>query len=429
MNMNNSDNKSEKLFMADPVKGFKDIQGPMAFVMEKIVEIATNIGKKYGLGPINTPIVERENLFVKSLGNTTDIVTKEIFRIVGDDNLILRPEQTSSIIRWAIKTRMDLTGQPRLYSYGPMFRHENPQKGRWRQFHQFNVEFINNKSIISDVELIMMTNDIVKKVSEQFQLDASKFVLKINWIGTIEERQEYSSYLQKAIQEGSFSPEAKEKAKSNPLRVLDTKNPDDLNKLVTLKTIEDFFKEDSANQWNQLKKLLDDHGVGYQWDPYLVRGLDYYNNLVFEWVVDGDEITKTAVIAGGRYDYLAYQLTEKYNLSCVGFAIGVDRWTSYILDGCSMETKTITAVCNIDASDSYVVKVANQLRSILNVQVLNPRKLSDHFNFIDNNGSYGNKVVILGSLEEEEGSILIKDLETKGQQKILLNQVESYEWQ
>jgi histidyl-tRNA synthetase len=410
-------------FIADPIKGFKDISGKNAIIIEKIIKISEDICKKYGCQPLQTPIVEKEELFVKSLGNTTDIVTKEIFRIVSDEKLILRPEQTSSVIRWAIKNRYDLTGQPRVYSYGPMFRHENPQKGRWRQFSQFNVEFINNKNFISDGEILLLTNEIMENIKKALGLKDT-FILKINTIGSPEDRKNYSEYLQKnIINNPNFSQEAQDKAKNNPLRVLDTKKAEDLQQLSSLKPITDFLNEESKKQWETLLILLDKWGVGYQWDPYLVRGLDYYNDLVFEWIFNDDKILKGAVLAGGRYDGLAYYLTDKYQLPSVGFALGIDRLTDYIGELVNLEVEDmIIPLVNLDASDGYCLQVAQYLRSQnYNIQILNYKKLQDNLKFIDNNGDYnGEQVIIVGATEEQSNKYIVKNLSTGIQQELLI---------
>lgn len=405
-----------KKFIVNPVKGFKDIYGKNSIIIEKIIAIATEKVKKFGCISLQTPIIEREELFVKSLGNTTDIITKEIFRIVDDEKLILRPEQTSSVIRWAIKNRWDLTGQPRVYSYGPMFRHENPQKGRWRQFQQFNVEFINNKNPISNGEILLLTYEIMESIKKEFSLKTN-FILKINTIGTFEDRQKYCQYLQDyIIGNNNFSSEAQTKAVNNPLRVLDSKNSSDIQQLSSLKSIMEFINENSKNQWRQLLKLLETWNIPYQWDPYLVRGLDYYNDLVFEWIVD-DNITKSTVLAGGRYDGLAFYLTEKYHLPSVGFALGIDRITDYIADFVEINENIIPLI-NIDASDDYVLIVAQYFRNKgEKIQILNYKKLQDNLKFIDNNNIYSKKVIIVGITEQNNNQYILKDL-NQGQQWI-----------
>jgi histidyl-tRNA synthetase len=417
-------------FIVDPVKGFRDTHGLMAYIMETMIKKAIEISQKYGIQPIYTPIIERESLFVKSLGNESDIVGKEIFRIISEDRLILRPEQTSSIIRWASKNRIDLKGQTRVYSYGPMFRHENPQKGRWRQFYQFNVEFINSKNTIQDAEMILMTKDFFDAMTTMFNLPQHLFTLKINWIGTKENRKVYCQYLQENILNNpQFSPEAQIKAKTNPIRVLDTKNPEDIFLLKQLKPIEDFLDENSLSQWNHLRNLLDTMAVPYEWDSFLVRGLDYYNDLVLEWVINDDAFTKSAVLAGGRYDALAYFLTNKYHIPSIGFAIGLDRLADYIAPLITQQASTVIGICNMDASDGYVLKVAQKLRKSLNVEILNQKKLSDNLKYIDNNQDiFSNKVVVIGSLEEDQHSIIIKDLNSQSQQNILLDRIEDYEF-
>ena len=415
-------------FIMDPVKGFRDTDGLMANLMETMIQMAIKVSQKYGIQPIYTPFMERESLFVKSLGNESDIVSKEIFRVVSDDRLILRPEQTSSIIRWAAKNRIDLKGQTRVYSYGPMFRHENPQKGRWRQFYQFNVEFINSKNTIQDVEMLLMTKEFFDELKAKFQLPDDLFILKLNWIGTKENRAAYCQYLQdNIIDNPAFSEEARIKAKTNPIRVLDTKNPQDLVLLQQLKPIQDFLGEESLNKWNNLRKLLDENGVAYEWDNFLVRGLDYYNDLVLEWVINDDAFTKSAVLAGGRYDSLAFFLTQKYDIPAVGFAIGLDRLADYIAPLIKNFSNKVVAICNMDASDSYVIQVANKLRKYVHVEILNQRKLSDNLKYVDNNQDmFSNQVIVLGSLEEGEGAIIIKDLVAQTQDKVLLDNINNY---
>jgi histidyl-tRNA synthetase len=416
----------------DPVKGFKDVVGNTAVKIEIIIDLAKQIAKKYAAEPIHTPIVEGEWLFVKGVGNTTDIVTKEIFRLQNSreeqkkeqNNLILRPEQTSSIMRFALKNRLDLGGTRRFFSYGPMFRHENPQKGRWRQFNQFSLEFFKD-SYWCDFDILKCSHDIIGAIEEYFSLPQDQFILKINSIGTFEERERYCHYLKEEIQKPhyNFTEKSKDKAISNALRVLDSKDPQDIQSLNQLLTIHDFFSPSSQEQFQKILDLMGLLGIKYVVDPYLVRGLDYYNGLVFEWEINHPNISKSTILGGGRYDYLASKLSGgKINLAAVGFSLGVDRIVDYIEEYCSspaINKEKIIAIVNIDASMAYCINVLNTVREKKSAVILGEyNNLGKTLGYIGKNlDKYNNKVIILGSTEENQQMITLKNLQSVSEEK------------
>ena len=435
-------------YSLDPVKGFKDIQGSSAFHRELIIDLAREIARKYGAEPIQTPIVEKEWLFVKGVGDTTDIVTKEIFRLQNHKdqeekdnfneqhitNLVLRPEQTSSIMRFALKNRLDLQGTRRFLSYGPMFRHENPQKGRWRQFTQFSVEFFKD-SYWADCDVLQCSSQIIQAISQYFSMKKDEFILKINFIGSFTEREKYCLYLQQEIEKSThnFTEKAKTKALSNPLRVLDSKDPQDISALSNLRTIREFLDQKSIDEFQKILGLLLHLNIPHIVDPYLVRGLDYYNGLVFEWEINNPCVCKSTILGGGRYDYLSSKLSgNKINLPAVGFSLGVDRIIDYIEEYYSLsieEKKKMIPICNIDASPSYCIKVMNLIRMEYAAMIIGiPNNISKNLTYIGKNmARYQSRAIILGSKEENENLVTIKylftDIEEHKQKTIPITQL------
>lgn len=276
----------------------------------------------YGYRNIRTPIVEQTDLFIRSIGAVTDIVEKEMYSFVdhlNGDSLTLRPEGTASCVRAVLEHNLLYAGPQRLYYYGPMFRHERPQKGRYRQFHQVGVEALGYSDADIDAELIVMCARLWRR------LGISGVRLEIGTLGSTESRTIYRARLIKYFEQhqDELDEDARRRLHSNPLRILDSKNPFMRDILAGAPRLLDDLDEDSLKHFEALQRLLHDQGIDFEVNLRLVRGLDYYNRTVFEWVTDKLGAQGT-ICAGGRYDGLIAQMGGKPAPAC-GFALGIER--------------------------------------------------------------------------------------------------------
>jgi histidyl-tRNA synthetase len=304
------------------IKGMNDILPADAPLWELFENTAESVLKSYGYQKIVTPIVEETGLFARAIGAVTDIVEKEMYSFtdsMNGDLLTLRPEGTAGVVRAAIEHNLAYDGPKRLWYKGPMFRHERPQRGRYRQFFQFGAEAIGFSGPDIDAELIMLC----RRLWDDLGLDEIR--LELNSIGNAEERQRHRADLIAYFEANIdvLDAEAKRRLHANPLRILDTKNPamqDLVNKAPQLLG---YLGEESLAHFEGLKRILDAANVQYTVNPRLVRGLDYYNRTVFEWVTDKLGAQGT-VCAGGRYDPLFETFGGKPTPG-VGFAMGIER--------------------------------------------------------------------------------------------------------
>ena len=304
------------------VKGMNDVLPPDTGTVEWFESKVRFLMARYAYKNIRTPIVERTPVFVRGLGEVTDIVEKEMYSFedrLNGDSLTLRPEATAGVVRAVVEHSMLHDGGKRLYYIGPMFRHERPQRGRYRQFDQIGAEALGFSGPEVDAELILLAVALWK------DLGLTDVRLELNSLGQPQERlshrQALVAYLER--HQDLLDEDAKRRLYTNPLRILDTKNPAMQSLVATAPRPIDYLGELSLAHFNSLKLILDANGVEYTVNPRLVRGMDYYNLTVFEFTTDrlGSQGT---VCAGGRYDYLVEQLGGK-PAPAVGWALGVDR--------------------------------------------------------------------------------------------------------
>jgi len=309
--------------------------------------VVRDIVQSYGYDEIRLPIVEQTELFKRSIGEVTDIVEKEMYTFLDRNNesLTLRPEATASVVRAGITNGLLHNQKQKLWTSGPMFRYEKPQKGRYRQFYQFDVEALGFDGPDVDAELIIMCARLWRA------LGISRLTLEINSLGTAESRAryretlvEYFSGVKSALDEDSIR-----RLEQNPLRILDSKNPDMRPIVAAAPVMLDFLDEESSEHFQTLKDLLDAAGVNYAVNPQLVRGLDYYSRTVFEWVTDALG-SQGAVCSGGRYDGLVEKLGGKPT-PAVGWAMGIERLVA-LFEACGGEAPATDA-------DVYVVAVGD----------------------------------------------------------------------
>ena len=315
-----SENKKAEKIVG--VKGMNDILPADAPLWELFENTVHTVLKSYGFQQIRTPIVEPTALFARGLGEVTDIVEKEMYSFVDSmngDQLTLRPESTASVVRAALEHNLTYDGPKRLWYAGPMFRHEKPQRGRYRQFHQIGAEALGFTGPDIDAELIMMC----QRLWDDLGLDNIK--LELNSIGDAQERNLHRADLVTYFEKHKdlLDTDAQRRLYSNPLRILDTKNPAMQEMVNGAPKLLDYLGEESRTHFDGVQKILRHNSIPFTINPRLVRGMDYYNRTVFEWVTDQLGAQGT-VCAGGRYDTLVEIFGGKPTPAC-GFAMGIER--------------------------------------------------------------------------------------------------------
>ncbi|KJY88109.1 histidinol dehydrogenase [Vibrio neptunius] len=404
------------------IRGMNDCLPTQSPLWQKLENTVKNVISAYGYNEVRMPIVEMTHLFSRAIGEVTDVVEKEMYTFEdrNGDSLTLRPEGTAGCVRSCIENSLLNRDEQRLWYMGPMFRHERPQKGRYRQFHQCGVEVFGLDGPDVDAELIMMTARLWR------ELGIDKHVrLELNSIGSLEDRANYRTALIAFLEQhiDILDDDCKRRMHTNPLRVLDTKNPDVQAILGDAPRLSDYLGEESKQHFAGLCELLDAAGIEYTVNERLVRGLDYYNRTVFEWITESLGAQGT-VCGGGRYDGLVEQLGGKAT-PAVGFAMGLERLVLML------ETLELTEVRR--SVDVYVVTAGEgtmlagmKLAESLREQVTGLRVMS-HFgggNFkkqFKRADKVGAAVaLVLGENEVADNTVVLKDLiggtqETYGQ--------------
>ncbi len=334
------------------IRGMHDVLPPESGVLRAIEHATQNVLQQYGYQEIRMPLLEQTELFKRSLGEVTDIVEKEMYTFEdrNGDSLTLRPEGTASCVRAGIQHGFLYAQPQRLWYCGPFFRHERPQKGRYRQFHQLGVETFGFVGPDIDAELIILSAHMWKKINLPMQPR-----LEINSLGSSQARKKYRETLIAYLQqyESQLDNEAKQRLHTNPLRILDSKNPDLQEIIQNAPSLLEYLDAESADHFLQLQKRLDGANIEYTINPRLVRGLDYYSKTVFEWIAEGLGAQAT-ICAGGRYDSLVDQLGGK-PCPAAGFAIGLERLAS-LLEG----TQQADSLVNASGADVYMVLMGEE---------------------------------------------------------------------
>ena len=400
------------------VKGTHDLFGLDLEKYNYILENFKNICNQYSFKEIITPIIEQEELFVRGVGEMTDIVSKEMYTFIdqGEKKICLRPEATSGIARFAASNYE--SGFMKLFTYGPMFRRERPQKGRYRQFNQLNIEIIGDESFYSDFEVIYIANSLLDSIGLK-----NKFKLLINSIGTKEDQKNYSKALYEflKLKEDQLSEVSQQRLEKNTLRILDSKDPNDQLIMSTAPKIKEFLSIKSLDFYKGVKDLLSSHGVEFIEDDLLVRGLDYYSHTAFEFQTFEDKRQNT-ILAGGRYDELISLISSR-NIPGIGWAAGIER----LIDLISMPEKPLIkksiliAVQNLSYISEYkLINIVSKLDVQFEVKFNN--NIKKLFTYADkNNYDY---IALVGEEEFSSSSIVIKNLKLKEQKKILIKDLD-----
>lgn len=407
------------------IRGMNDCSPTESPLWQWIEAKVRHVLASYGYSEVRMPIVESTPLFARAIGEVTDVVSKEMYTFWdNDEQLTLRPEGTAGCVRAAIERGWIYNNEQRLWYMGPMFRHERPQKGRYRQFHQAGVEVFGIANPEIDAELIILTARLWKELGIEQHVS-----LQLNSIGSLEARSNYRSALVSFLEnhQDLMSDEEKERLVKNPLRILDTKNEALQEVLNGAPKLLDYLDDESREHFSQLCSLLDAMGVKYEINPKLVRGLDYYNKTVFEWVTSALGAQGT-VCGGGRYDGLVEQLGG-HATQGVGFAMGLERLVLLVQE----VNKEITLP---QAVDLYLVyagegttlnafQIAEQIRTELpQVRVMthcSGGKFQKQFKRADKiEAKYA---LVIGESEVQAKTVVVKDLRN-GAEQITISQAD-----
>ncbi len=409
-----SDQKKQPL---QAVKGMNDILPPESARWEWLEAKMRSVLQRYGYQNVRTPVVEPTALFVRGIGEVTDIVEKEMYAFedkMNGDQLALRPEGTAGVVRAMVEHSFLREGGKRLYYFGQMFRHERPQKGRYRQFHQMGVEALGFAGPDVDAEVILLARTLWRELG---LVEGRDVVLEVNCLGQSEERKAHREALIAYLEQHQdvLDEEAKRRMYSNPLRVLDTKNPAMQAMAEAAPKLLDFLGEASLAHFNGVKALLDAVGLQYRINPRLVRGLDYYNLTVFEWVTDKLGAQGT-ICAGGRYDGLIEQLGGKAT-PAVGFGLGLERLLLLLETlGTEMDLPVPDAYAIVPSAQGLgqVMQALEALRAAGVSVVLHPGQGSMKSQFKKADASGARLALIFGEDELARGEVGLKPLREEG---------------
>lgn len=403
------------------IRGMHDILPDQSPYWQWLEQNARQVLGCYGYQEIRLPIVEKTELFKRSIGEVTDIVEKEMYTFDdrNGDSLTLRPEGTAGCLRACLEHGLLHNQTHRLWYYGPMFRHERPQKGRYRQFYQLGVETYGMPGPDVDAEMILLTDRLWKKLGIR-----DKVALQLNSLGTSAERAAYRDVLVEYFKQhiDVLDEDSLRRLETNPLRILDSKNPDMQLMLRDAPVLLEHLGEDSLHHFNSLKTMLDELGIAYQLNTRLVRGLDYYGKTVFEWVTD-ELGAQGTICAGGRYDGLIEQLGGKAN-HAIGFAMGMERILALVeqLDTVALEPSVDVYLIRVGtAAEKAGLLLSEQIRDQIDGLKLQVNcgggSFKSQFKKADKSGAAF--AIIIGDDEAQRGEAALKSLRVEQEQTTL----------
>ena len=406
-------------------KGTKDMLPKDSYKWQKTREIIEGIARKYNLYEIATPVFESTELFVRTDGDSSDIVNKEMYTFTdkGDRSLTLKPEGTAGVVRSFIENNLGETLPAKLYYISPCYRYEKPQAGRLREHHQFGCEIFGANSLASDVEVILIAYDFYKS----FGIEP---VIHINFLGCPDCKNNFKESLKSFVEPHlqDMCPDCHKRYETNPLRILDCKSPVCKDILKESPKVTDTLCPKCADKFDEFKKMLNSFGINYVVDPKLVRGLDYYTDLVFEFIDEDKNLGQNALGAGGRYDNLVAELGGK-STPVIGFGIGIERLLLYLESkGIEIENnRTLQVyVASNTEDENYVIRFVKSLRDKgFSVDSdLMARSLKSQFKYADK--IKAQFVITIGDDEINENKISIKNMQSGEQVKIWSNDVAEY---
>ena len=405
------------------VRGMNDILPGETSSWQYLEDTLREVVHAYGYQEIRLPLLEKTELFKRSIGEVTDIVEKEMYTFEdrNGDSLTLRPEGTASCVRACMQHGLLHNQVQRLWYTGPMFRHERPQKGRYRQFHQIGVEAFGMAGPDIDAEIILMSARMWQR------LGLKGAVLQVNSLGTVASRADYRTALVGYLREheSGLDEDSRRRLESNPLRILDSKNPDMQRLIEAAPQLPDYLDEESRAHFSELCALLDAAGLEYEVNPRLVRGLDYYSKTVFEWVTDQLGAQGT-ICAGGRYDGLVEYLGGKPT-PAFGFALGLERLLALLQAGGAeipVNHPHVYLVLNGQQAVQRGMVFAEQLRTALPGLRLQSNcgngSFKSQFKRADRSGA--GIALVMGDDEVTQGTVILKPLRSEAGQETLSQQ-------
>ena len=403
------------------IRGTRDLFGVDIEKHKKIQNLVSQFAKINNFIELQTPIFEFTELFLKPLGEQSDVVLKEMytFKDRNDDFLTLRPEYTTPMIRAAISNNLLSSLPLKVYGIGPMFRRERPQKGRYRQFNQINFEIFGSNDYISDLELISLGNDILKSI-----IPETKYVLNINSLGNREDLTNYKNLLRNYFDKNKkkLSEESKLKINLNPLRILDSKIDEDIEVCKNAPLIQDHISKESKLHFLSIKKGLDYYGIEYYENNNLVRGLDYYCSTVFEFKTD-DLGSQDTLLGGGRYDGLINTLGGP-NIPGIGWAAGIER-IALLMNKEDNNLNNVHIAINNENFKDYLIKIMKYLKY---------NNISFYWNYKYNlkkslskaNSDNAKYIIIIGENEFKNEFYTVRNLITGEQTELNINNISSF---
>ncbi len=414
--------KFRQLQKVRTVKGTKDLLGKEIHIHNIIISKFERLCKVMNFQQITTPILENCEIFTRSLGLSSDIVSKEMYNFIdqGNDNLVLRPEGTAAIARAIITNSLE-QDLNKFFYFGPMFRRERPQSGRLRQFHQVGVEYIGSKNHLSDVEVILLAEQFLKDLKIR-----EKLILEINSLGNEQSRYKYNLDLKNFFEKNisKLSEISKKRLNKNPLRILDSKEKQDQEVVQGAPNIIDYLDEESMFFFEELLSSLDKLKIDYKINRFLVRGLDYYNHTAFEYITN-DKKSQNTVLAGGRYNGLIKNLGGK-DLSGVGWAAGIERIQMQLKNCEGTEFKKVCVFSTDKKLDIEVLKMISNLKlnDTIQLNFVNDGSLKKKLAKANKIGAYG--CLILGEDEWKSKQVIWKDFSSGNQKLINFNNINEF---
>ncbi len=417
------------------IKGTRDFYGDKSIKLTYIENVCKEVAKTYNIGEIVTPIFENTDVFVKNVGEDSDVVNKEMytFKDKSDRSITLRPEGTAAVARSFIENKMYASSMPytKLFYFGPMFRYEQPQAGRYREFRQFGVEVYGAGTPLLDCEIIMSAYAIFKK------LNIKNIKLKINSIGNFESRKLYSQALKQYFSEYSeyMCNDCKRRLETNPMRILDCKadaktEVNGINIIKNAPKIHEYLTEEAEQYFNEVIEILNSFDVPFEVDHNLVRGLDYYTDTVFEFIIESDdELNSLALGGGGRYADMIKSMVG-IDVSGMGYAIGVDRLLS-VMENQNLFNDVVprvdVVIMGLDKQSKIeAMRLASSLRQNEIIVEMDYKNLSmkPQFKLCDKvNPRY---IIIIGENERLTGMYTVKNCTLKTQENINKDNIIDY---
>lgn len=399
--------------MLQPVRGTKDIFGEEIDKFNYIVNIAKNIAKLHNFKEIITPIFEFSDVFERNLGDTSDVVSKEMYKFKdrSDNMLCLRPEFTAGVVRAVISNpELNNNFPAKFFSYGPVFRYDRPQKGRYRQFNQINLEYFGNSSYLADIDILQIINDILKNIG------LKNIALEINSLGCKESRDKFETTLKDYFSKykNDLSNDSKIRLEKNVLRILDSKEDCDKKLLLDAPTIDKFYTNEDKIFFNNILDKLSFLNINYVVNKNLVRGLDYYTSTVFEFTTN-DLGAQSTVFAGGRYDNMLKQMGS-IDTPAVGAGGGIERLMLLISNNIEY-SRPISIVPISENEINYCLKLKNILQqNNINTELVYSNNMKKKMNIT--NKIKSKFVIIVGEDEVKNNILTVKNLDNGEENKI-----------